>query len=75
MFARADFIVSGEDDAVGSDATVGTSSRLWAFDSGMHSAQTPDETMLNGKRAPSSLKQKEMLAISLLPLFLALPVS
>lgn len=46
---------SGAEAAVGSDATVGTSLRSWAFDSGIHSAHTPEETMLMGNRAPSSL--------------------
>ncbi len=34
-----------------------TSSRLWTRSSGSSSAQTPDDTMLMGNRAPSSLWQ------------------
>jgi len=48
-------MVSGAEEAVGREATVGTSLRPWARDSGMHSAHTPEEIMLTGKRAPSSL--------------------
>lgn len=48
-------MVSGAEAAVGSDATVGTSLRSCAFESGMHSAHTPEATMLIGNRAPSSL--------------------
>lgn len=55
IFSREDFIVSGAEAAVGSDATVGTSARLCAFPKGMLPAQTPLDTMLMGKRAPSSL--------------------
>lgn len=46
---------SGADAAVGREATVGTSFNACAFSKGMLSAHTPDETMLIGKRAPSSL--------------------
>ena len=48
-------MVSGADVAVGREATVGTSLRSWARERGMHSAHTPEETILIGKRAPSSL--------------------
>jgi len=48
-------MVSGAEEAVGSEATVGTSLRSWARESGMHSAHTPEEIILMGKRAPSSL--------------------
>lgn len=48
-------MVSGAEAAVGREATVGTSLSSWARESGMHSAHTPEETMLMGKRAPSSL--------------------
>lgn len=48
-------MVSGAEVAVGREATVGTSLRLCAFEREMHSAHTPEEIMLMGNRAPSSL--------------------
>lgn len=48
-------MVSGAEVAVGREATVGTSLRSWALVRGMHSAHTPEEIMLIGNRAPSSL--------------------
>lgn len=50
--------------AVGGDTAVGTSFWFHALFSGILPAQTPELTMLMGKRAPSSLFEKISMLVS-----------